>query len=97
VYGRAAVANVTHIPLRLRGVMNTIDRRFVPGNGKARKHGLETRAGTLVVKVTGRPRNTAKANQRTCRESFTQDQRFRVRAKGAVARFLATIVLTVRK
>jgi hypothetical protein len=141
-YGRAATANTPHIPLRLRGVVNTSDLGFVLGHGGGKKHALRTRAGKLAVQITGRTGTTARANRRTCRESFNENQTFRVlggrstrkfagasgpgavqiyfaafavryksgpkkhecdfksgrvRSKGAVARFLATSVLKVRR
>lgn len=139
VHGQAANASAPRIPLRLWGMVHTTDPAFVLGNGGGRRHTLRTGKGRLTVRLTGQPSHVLRANPRTCRESFTQRQRFRVvgrqssgefahssgpgavqvyfaafaprythgprkgmcdfasnkpQNRGAVARFLATIVLT---
>ena len=78
VHGKAANASAPHIPLRLWGMVHTTDPTFVLGNGNGRRHTLRTGKGRLTVLVTGKPSHVLRANPRTCRESFTQRQTFRV-------------------
>lgn len=88
VTGRAANSNSPHIPLHLRGVVRTIDLGFVLNGGGGRDHAVRTPAGTLWVRRTSRPTSQGTGDPRTCRETFTQDQRFRVlsgRSTGAFA------------
>ena len=77
VHGKAAIAETTHIPLRLSGVVATTDRGFVLGNGPSNAdHTLSTRAGKLTVRPEGKQHNTQTLNPRTCRFSFTARQQF---------------------
>ena len=89
VTGRAANSNIPHIPLHLRGVVHTTDLGFVLDGGGSRDHAVRTPVGTLWVRRTSRPSSRGTGDPRTCRETFTQDQRFRVlgsRSTGAFAR-----------
>jgi hypothetical protein len=77
VHGKAAIANTTHIPLRLAGVVATTDRGFVLGNGPSNSdHTLKTAAGKLTVRPTSKQRNTQSMNLKTCHFSFTSTQQF---------------------
>ena len=77
VHGKAAIANTTHIPLRLTGVVATTDRGFVLGNGPSNaEHTLTTRAGKLTVKPEGKQHMVQTFNPKTCRISFTSRQQF---------------------
>lgn len=78
VHGKEANANAPRIPLRLWGMVQTTDPTFVLGNGAGRRHTLRTGKGLLTVLLTGKPSHVLRANPRTCRESFTQRQTFRV-------------------
>jgi len=73
VYRKAALANTPHIPLTLRGVVNTSDAGFVLGGGNAKEHTLSTPAGKFTVEVTAKPQTSGKFNNKTCRLSETED------------------------
>jgi hypothetical protein len=77
IHGKAANASNPHIPLVLRGVVNTIDPTFVLGNGHRQTHTLRTLAGRLTVRGIGKQHQTQTFNPRTCRVSFTIRQEFR--------------------
>ena len=85
VHGKAANASAPRIPLRLWGMVHTTDPTFVLGNGTGRRHTLRTGKGRLTVLVTGKPSHVLRTNPRTCRESFTQRQTFRVLGSRAPA------------
>ncbi len=87
ITGRAANSNTPHIPLHLRGVVHTTDRGFVLNGGRGRDHAVRTPAGTLWVRVTRKPSSKGTGNPRTCRETFTQDQRFRVLSSRSTGSF----------
>jgi len=76
VHGKAAIANVTHIPLTIAGVVPTTDRGFVLGNGGGNTHTLTTPAGKLTVTGTGNPVQTQSVNIKTCRVTFTERRQF---------------------
>ena len=70
-YGKAAIANVTPIPLTFAGVVPTTDRGFVLGGGSSNTHTLVTPVGKLTVTGTGKQTNTQTFNTRTCRFTYT--------------------------
>jgi hypothetical protein len=76
VHGKAALANITHIPLTLTGVVATSDRRFVLGPGGGNTHTLNTAAGKLTVTGTGKPVDTQTLSSRTCHFIYTSRQQF---------------------
>ena len=76
VHGKAALANVTHIPLTLAGIVATTDRGFVLGNGGGNTHTLLTPAGKLTVRGSGKPIQKQTMNAKTCRFTFTERQQF---------------------
>jgi hypothetical protein len=76
VHGKAAIANVTHIPLTLAGIVATTDRGFVLGNGGGNTHTLTTPAGKLTVRGSGKEAQQQTANAKTCRINFTDRQKF---------------------
>ena len=91
VHGKEANASAPRIPLRLWGMVHTTDPTFVLGNG----NGLagtrcNTGKGRLTVLVTGKPSHVLRANPRTCRESFTQRQTFRVLGSQSTGQFART-------
>jgi hypothetical protein len=90
VHGKAANATAPRIPLRLWGMVPTTDPTFVLGNGGGRRHSLRTGKGRLTVLVTGKPSHVLRANPRTCRESFTQRQTFRVLGGQSTGEFAGT-------
>jgi hypothetical protein len=75
-HGKNAVAESTHIPLALTGVVKTTDRGFVLGSGGGNTHTLTTPAGKVTVRGTGKEVQTQTMNARTCRVSYTVRQRF---------------------
>ncbi len=77
VFGKAAIANVTKIPLTFAGVVATTDRGFALGPGGGNTHTLATPAGKLTVTGTGKQVMTQTMNSRTCRFSFTQRQQIK--------------------
>lgn len=77
VYGKAAIANVPHIPLTFEGVVATTDRGFVLGNGGGNTHTLTTPAGKLTVTGVGPVRQAQTMNSRTCYFTFTSGQQFK--------------------
>ena len=77
VYGKAAIANVTHIPLTFAGVVATTDRGFVLGGGNANTHTLTTPVGKLTVTGVGAQSTTQTFNMRTCFFTFTARQQFK--------------------
>ncbi|HEX4092642.1 MAG TPA: hypothetical protein VHZ33_28310 [Trebonia sp.] len=76
VHGAAAIANVTHIPLTLTGVVASTDRGFTLGPGGGTEHTLATANGKLTVRQVGKVANTQVVNTRTCHLSYTSDARF---------------------
>jgi hypothetical protein len=78
VHGKAAIANTTHIPLTLSGVVRTTDRGFVlsPGGNPNSDHTLKTTAGKLIVHPTGKQHSSQTMNAKTCHFSFTERQTF---------------------
>ena len=90
VHGKEANASAPRIPLRLWGMVHTTDPTFVLGNGTGRRHTLRTGKGRLTVLVTSKPSNVLRTNPRTCRESFTQRQRFRVLGSESTGQFART-------
>ena len=77
VYGKAALANVNHIPLTFAGVVPTTDRGFTLGNGGGNTHTLVTPAGKLTVTGIGKQSMTQMLNARTCFFSDTARQQFK--------------------
>jgi hypothetical protein len=75
-YGKAAIANVTPIPLTLAGLVATTDHGFTLGPGGGNTHTLATRAGKLTVTGTGKPADTQTANTKTCYFTYTSRQTF---------------------
>lgn len=78
VHGKAANANTPHIPLTLRGVVNTSEPRFVLGNGKGNNHTLGTKAGKLAVHATGKQQTSQAVSRKTCHVAFTIRQTLNV-------------------
>jgi hypothetical protein len=76
VYGKAAIANVPHIPLTFAGLVATTDRGFTLG-GTANTHTLATPTGKLTVTGIGKQINTQTMNTKTCHFSYTSRQQFR--------------------
>jgi hypothetical protein len=76
-HGKAAVANVTPLPLTLAGVVATTDHGFTLGPGGGNTHTLMTKAGDLTVTGTGKQLNTQTMNTKTCHFSYTSRQQFR--------------------
>lgn len=78
VHGKAAIANTTHIPLRLTGVVRTTDHGFAlgPGGNSNSDHTVKTAAGELVVHPTGKQHSSQTMNAKTCHFSFTERQTF---------------------
>jgi hypothetical protein len=77
VHGKAALANVTHIPLTLAGVVPTTDRGFTLGPGGGNTHTLTTPAGKLTVTGLGKPSNAQTLNPRTCLMTYTSRQQLK--------------------
>lgn len=75
-YGKAAIANVTPIPLTFAGVVATTDRGFKLGGGNSNTHTLATPAGRVTVTGIGKPANTQSMNSRTCHFTYTSRQQF---------------------
>jgi len=74
VYGKAATANTPRIPLRLKGVVETVDPTFVLGNGHSNTHTLRTPAGRLTVRGVGKQHTTTQLNTRVCHATYTVRQ-----------------------
>jgi hypothetical protein len=72
VHGKAALANVTKVPLVYRGVVNT-SGVLALGNGHATTHTLKTGAGHLTLTQTAKPAQSQTENAKTCHLSFGQD------------------------
>lgn len=75
-HGKAALANVTPIPLTFEGVVATTDHGFKLGSG-GNTHTLMTPAGHLTVTAIGKPAQTQTTNKTTCHFTFTQRQQLR--------------------
>jgi len=76
-HGKAAIANVTPMPLTFAGVVPTTDRGFVlGGGGGGNTHTLTTPAGKLTVTGTGKQSTTQTMNTRTCYFTYTGRQQF---------------------
>ena len=75
-YGKAAIANVTPMPLTFAGVVATTDRGFTLGNGGGNTHTLTTPAGKLTVTGVGKQITTQTFNPRTCYFTYTARQQF---------------------
>jgi hypothetical protein len=76
-HGKAAIANVTPIPLTLAGVVATTDHGFSLGPGGGNTHTLSTPVGKLTVTGTGKAENTQTSNTRTCYFTYTSRQQFK--------------------
>ncbi len=76
-HGKAAIANVTPIPLTFAGVVATSDHGFKLGGGNSNTHTLSTPAGRLTVTGIGKPTNTQSMNSRTCHFTYTSRQQFK--------------------
>ena len=76
VTGRAAIANVPHIPRTLVGVVATPDRGFVLGRGPGNTHPLTTPVGKLTVIGVGRQHQMQSVNATTCHVRLTIRQQF---------------------
>jgi hypothetical protein len=76
-HGKAALANVTPIPLTFAGVVATTDHGFTLGPGGGNTHTLMTKAGDLTVTGTAKPVNTQTMNMKTCYFSYTSRQTFK--------------------
>jgi hypothetical protein len=75
-FGKAAIANVTPLPLTFSGVVATTDHGFTLGTGTSNTHTLTTPVGKLTVTGIGKPVNTQTANAKTCRIAFSSTQEF---------------------
>ena len=73
-HGKAALANVTPLPLTLAGLVATTEPGFKLGPGGGNTHTLMTKAGDLTVTVTGKPMNTQTTNTKTCYFTYTSRQ-----------------------
>ena len=76
-HGKAALANVTPIPLTLAGVVATTDHGFTLGPGGGNTHTLATPAGKLTVTGTGKQVNTQTLNTKTCYFTYTSRETFK--------------------
>jgi hypothetical protein len=76
-HGKAAIANVTPIPLTLAGVVATTDRGFSLGPGGGNTHTLATAAGKLTVTGFGKTENSQTMNSKTCYFTYTSRQQFK--------------------
>jgi hypothetical protein len=76
-HGKAALANVTPIPLTLAGVVATTDHGFSLGPGGGNTHTLATPAGKLTVTGIGKQVNTQTLNKKTCYFTYTSRQQFK--------------------
>jgi hypothetical protein len=75
-HGKAAIANVTPIPLKFAGVVATTDRGFKLGGGNSNTHTLATPVGKLTVTGIGKEAQSQSMNARTCHFTFTIRQQF---------------------
>jgi hypothetical protein len=87
VFGAAALANVTHIPLALAGVVVTTDKAFVLGPGGGNTHTLVTPAGKLTVTGVGKETMTMTVNSRTCFFTDIASQQFTFVAAKSTGKF----------
>jgi hypothetical protein len=88
VHGKAAIANNTHIPLHLSGVVVSTDRSFVLSGGPSNaEHTLTTPVGKLTVKPKSQQHGTQTANAKTCRVTFTERQQFTFVASKSTGKF----------
>lgn len=76
-HGKAALANVTPIPLTFAGVVATTDHGFTLGPGGGNTHTLMTKAGDLTVTGTSKQVSTQTTNMKTCYFSYTARQTFK--------------------
>jgi hypothetical protein len=76
-HGKAAIANVTPIPLTLAGVVATTDHGFSLGPGGGNTHTLTTPAGKLTVTGFGKTETTQTMNSTTCYFTYTARQQFK--------------------
>jgi hypothetical protein len=76
-YGKAAIANVTPIPLTFAGVVPTTDRGFTLGSGNANTHTLATPAGKLTLTGVGKQINIQTLNMKTCHMTYTSRQQLK--------------------
>jgi hypothetical protein len=76
-YGKAAIANVTPIPLTFAGVVATTDHGFKLGPGGGNTHTLMTPVGDLTVTGIGKQVQTQTTNMKTCHFTFTERQQFK--------------------
>jgi hypothetical protein len=75
-HGKAAIANVTPIPLTFAGLVATSDRGFNLGGGNSNTHTLATPSGRLTVTGIGKQATSQSMNTRTCHFSYTIRQQF---------------------
>jgi hypothetical protein len=90
-HGKAAIANVTPIPLTLAGVVATTDRGFTLGPGGGKFAGATGPGAYQVFFGAYAPRYTSGKHKGQCDTASNAVPL----AKGAVATFLAAGVLTV--
>jgi hypothetical protein len=76
-HGKAALANVTPLPLTLAGLVATTEPGFKLGPGGGNTHTLMTKAGDLTVTGIAKPMNTQTTNMKTCYFSYTSRQTFK--------------------
>jgi hypothetical protein len=77
VHGKAALANVTDIPVVYRGVVDTRGI-LVLGSGNAKTHTLKTPAGNFTLTQTAKAQQNQTENPITCRIAFTEDLALKV-------------------
>jgi hypothetical protein len=75
-HGKAAIANVTPIPLTLAGVVATTDHGFTLGPGGGNTHTLSTAAGKLTVTGFGKTETSQTMSSTTCYFTCTSRQQF---------------------
>jgi hypothetical protein len=86
-HGKAAIANVTPLPLTLAGLVPTTDHGFSIGPGGGNTHTLATAAGKLTVTGTGKEVDTQSANPKTCYFTYTSRQTFKFIAGKSTGKF----------
>jgi hypothetical protein len=86
-HGKAAIANVTHIPLTLAGVVATTDHGFTLGPGGGNTHTLATAAGKLTVTGFGKTENSQTMNATTCFFTYTSRQQFKFISDKSTGKF----------
>jgi hypothetical protein len=89
IYGKAATANNSIVPLTWRGLVDA--HGVFSSNGgppqKGQQHTLSTSAGNFTVQVTAPPTNSQNINLKACRFSFTTRVAFTVVGGKSTGRF----------